>query len=541
VGAFEVQPFSSETLERLLVENSHGANEGVRDKAHVRYLHGYLHQLACRTIVLERNYTDRSFLEDYAAYYVRCFEPYARTCTRMHFFDEDFDEEALTDAITADDPRRLQKHYLGFIVVKPLPLTVIGKTCLRAYPDADTHKRHYPTIRCQSANMFGLKLFVDTLPFQEQDREVAACASSALWSVLHSTAHLFQHAILSPVEITRTASAQARLDGRTFPNGDGLNTLQMADAIRSVGLEPLGIGVSSVETVSVRSPEFATMEKVADDDGEKKEAREERARRMQLELKIAALAYLRSGISCLLLCRMKDEVGDKHVVRGNHAVALTGYGLKPNGSITPYTEAGTRFMASRVNRLYVHDDQVGPFARFTFEPGNLLYAGNLVAPENHRRLADPINLVVPLYHKVRIPLSQAIDITVSLDQALKALKDMIPWSEDLEWDIQLNTIEKIRDEVARSQLGREDKFALLTLPLPRFMWRLSASVSGNPVFDILLDATDLLQGSLVRRIIAHDAKISREAAFTLSPLREHLPRKLLPLIDKFDEFASASD
>ena len=29
----------------------------------------------------------------------------------------------------------LQKNYLGFIVVKPLPSTVVGRTCLKTYDD----------------------------------------------------------------------------------------------------------------------------------------------------------------------------------------------------------------------------------------------------------------------------------------------------------------------------------------------------------------------------------------------------------------------
>ncbi len=60
----------------------------------------------------------------------------------------------------------------------------------------------------------------------------AACASSALWSVLNGTGQLFQHQALSPVEITKAAALHTRLENRDFPAGDGLTSNQIADAIR---------------------------------------------------------------------------------------------------------------------------------------------------------------------------------------------------------------------------------------------------------------------------------------------------------------------
>ena len=57
-------------------------------------------------------------------------------------------------------------------------------------------------------------LRVKSLSFQEQDHEVAACATSALWSIFHGTGKMFQHPILSPVEITKVAFEIMPLDTR---------------------------------------------------------------------------------------------------------------------------------------------------------------------------------------------------------------------------------------------------------------------------------------------------------------------------------------
>lgn len=148
-------------------------------------------------------------LEDFVGYYVRCFHAYRRTCTRLHFFTRDFaaaDFDALlSGGGAALSPGELQAHYLGFIVVKPLPQSMIGRTCLKTYPD-DGGRRAYPIIRSYDANLFGIRLTVDTLAFQEQDTVAAACATSALWAAFHGTGSVFHHSIPSPVEITKAAT-----------------------------------------------------------------------------------------------------------------------------------------------------------------------------------------------------------------------------------------------------------------------------------------------------------------------------------------------
>lgn len=141
----------------------------------------------------------------------------------------------------------LQQNYLGFIVVKPLPMTIIGRTCLVTYPKEGGKDRYFPIIRKYNVNLFGINLSVKSLAFQEQDNVVAACAASALWSVLHGTGILFQHSILSPGEITKEATKQLPIETRTFPN-KGLSVEQMAHAIQSVNLD-LSSSVSIIKSI----------------------------------------------------------------------------------------------------------------------------------------------------------------------------------------------------------------------------------------------------------------------------------------------------
>ena len=183
---YEVLPFDSEHLVQLFASAASLPAEVIRDKDQVRYLLGYLGRLQAKTIVVEKKYIDRDFLEDFAGYYVRCFADYPRTCARLHFFDTSVSREAF-DSVLQGTPQEvsiedLRKSYLGFIVVKPLPETIVGRTCLKTYGNADGKHREYPTTQRCTAHLFGIDLEVWSVDFQEQDQVVAACATSALWS-----------------------------------------------------------------------------------------------------------------------------------------------------------------------------------------------------------------------------------------------------------------------------------------------------------------------------------------------------------------------
>ncbi len=221
---FEVYPYDIDRLTKILAGKSGSSIEHVQRKVHRGYLEEYLGEFRATTILVENQYVDHDYLEDFARYYVKCFHKYPGVCTRVHFFTSSFDDEHIISLLTGtngplscDD---LRQHYLGFLVVKPIPETFIGRTCLRTYPP-DGGRRHYPTKRKYSVHLFGLTLNVDSIAFQEQDKVVAACATSALWSAFQATGMLFHHSIPSPVEITQASTVaqdiEARDETRSIP------------------------------------------------------------------------------------------------------------------------------------------------------------------------------------------------------------------------------------------------------------------------------------------------------------------------------------
>lgn len=485
--AFRVAPYSLTEFSNLLVEKAHNQAD-VRWKSHIRYLDEYFGKIGVKTIVAELSYTDKHYLEDYAAYYSRCFDNYQKQCARLHFFTDDISETEFSSALDAKSEfaPRLQSSYAGFIVVKPLPQTVIGRTCLKSYSTSGTD-RYFPVCQRYDVNLFGYPLYVESLAFQEQDTDVAACATSSLWSTFQATGRLFQHAIPSPVEITQAASSLVRLTNRTIPNQEGLTAEQMADAIRSVGLEPHAIQTGDIE----KKTYDANL------------------------LRVAAYAYLRGGIPCLS-CGELIEVATGDSV-GLHAIALTGYRISntlPAAAIQ-LDSTDIFFKSTRLDRLYAHDDAVGPFARLRFgNSTNILTSWQIPSGSPDTVEFRPYIFIVPIYHKIRIPfLTIGTDI-VEVDQIIETGRvglQISSLSGRGEWDVYLLESGKLKKDVLSMPSTKFDR-DVLEASLPKHLWVADYYDGTSLKARLMFDATDLLQGDHFLRAILYDDTFGAEVA-----------------------------
>lgn len=490
---FDVCPYGLDTLLRLISSLSPlNSEDSIAAKSHSSYLDGYLKEIGAKTIVVEKKYIDKDYLEDFAAYYVKCFQEYGKTCARLHFFEADFNTEDFESLLSGSTARlkiaQLQQSYCGFVVIKPLPQTIIGRTCLRTYGNSST--RSYPVARRFPAHLFGIHLSVnDTLPFQEQDNVVAACATSALWSVFQATALEFQHALMTPVEITRAATEHFPAETRMIPNRGGLSTAMMAHAIRSVDLEPV--------LLSLRSDEDAT-------------------------LRANIYAYLSGRIPLLIGVRLYDlskPDGQKFI--GHHAVAIAGYNLNAN-PIGLQAAPDFQLKAGRIDKLYAHDDQIGPFARMTFDEVTVM----VMKPDGTNapcrslstswRAGDgsitkvravPTILLVPLYHKIRIPYEDAFGSIYDFDGFLATIRRVVGESvlPRLEWDIRISDVNDVKQDIALGgTITPAARLRWLTSSMPRFMWRATGANGQARVFDILFDATDIHTSNGVHAMLCYE-------------------------------------
>ena len=494
---FDVRGYSLDALRRMIQDLSPINSAAIiGSRSHPAYLDSYLRPLGVKTVVVEGEYIDRDYLEDFADYYVKCFKDYGRHCGRLHFFDIDFDASAFKSVLSGSTDqltiKKLQDAYCGYVVVKPLPQTIIGRTCLKTYPRSST--RDFPAARRFSAHLFGIHLPIDsTLPFQEQDNVVAACATSALWSVFQATALEFQHSLMTPVEITRAATEHFPADTRMIPNRGGLSTAMMAHAIRAVGLEPLLFTLPRHEVIALQATLYA---------------------------------YLSGRIPVLMGVGLYDLTrpeGDQLV--GHHAVAVSGYNLTELDA-SQLRSPGFRLRAARINKIYAHDDQIGPFARMGFDGQCVNFLDAKGAPDPAPTLSTswpardgsaarvralPTILLVPLYHKIRIPYEDAFSLVFDFDGFLLSLRNAVGEAvlPMLEWDIRIADINDVKQDLLISgTLSGAERFRWLTNSMPRYLWRATASSDRGRVFDILLDATDIHTNDGVHAVVNYDPALA---------------------------------
>ena len=428
----------------------------------IKYIDAYLQSLNAKCAVVEQKYVDRDFLEDYTRYYSRCFKSYDRSCWRVHFFTTDYSEQNICDALTSgndDDKVRLQESYLGFVVIRPLPQTVIGRTCLRPY--MEENGRNYKALCDVSVSFFGVHLTIRCMPFQEQDSTVAACATCALWSAFKVTANFFQHEVYTPGKITELATSHGLSSVRSLPNGSGLTINDVLYAIRHVGLDPVVVRAGS-ETLG----ESVILGNI--------------------------YSYLGLGISVVVLGDIVNSEGKKI---GGHAINVNGYHLIEKG--VPRVGRSSRLRACLIDKLYVHDDQVGPYARAQIQDDGshgrwILKYDDMPEEEMAVKIFVPQYLIIPVYQKIRVSYDEVWNCAYQFDAIINVLPDLVGM---LEWDIVLCASNDVKSVVRCSnRIAAGEKLRFLTTGLPKYIWKLTLSYKGDKWAVFCIDATDAGQG-----------------------------------------------
>jgi hypothetical protein len=276
----------------------------------------------------------------------------------------------------------------------------------------------------------------------------------------------------------------------------------MAQAIRDVGLEPYLISTSEAHII-----------------------------------KASVYAYQKAGIPLVLGIELA-EVGDKGSFPiGRHAVTISGYRMEGEKTTFP----GSRFhlMSSRINKIYAHDDQVGPFARMTFLPDGTKLSTSW--PDSHGDLgsitANPTILLVPLYNKLRIPFESILKVIFKLDELFDIIDDHLNLGiAEIEWEIFLSNSNHLKEEVLNSELTGEEKLKILTKSLPKYVWRAIAHLNGEKI-ELLFDSTDIEQGEIFLGWIEHSENLLK----TIKTIANNIELRAIKLMQLHSIFKSLRD
>lgn len=427
-----------------------------RKSKYLRYFTDYLGEdgLKAKTMVIEYNYISKSYLNDYASYYSLCYKSYGRVAKRIHFFAVPFGLRTFNSAISNPNSpsNRIWEDYLGYIVAKPLPDAVIGPTLLKTYENSNGLERFYCT-RKYHLNVFGKKLAIQSLAFQEQDTIVSACATTAIWSAFHKTIKLFQTSVPNPSEITKSAGNLYFNSGRSFPN-HGLDLYQIGKAIENNGL------VSELRN------------------------REKQIQELNW-LKPFIYSYLKAGIPVLLGIEIQNV--------GLHLITLTGY-REPIWK-APKSATKISVLAENVIKFYAHDDQMGPFSKLEFS-GDGNYPVRTAWPINqnykNRRNAKVKSVIVPVHPKIRISFE---DIYTKIKLANLLFKSLVTGSSLIYWDIYLDFSNNYKMLMRDSdEYPRRVKRKMQLSVLPKHIWIAKAYVDQRLLLELIFDSTDIARG-----------------------------------------------
>lgn len=461
-------------------------------KPQIDYIYRYLNDIDAKSVLLETKYVDKDYLEDFNHYYVKSFGNSGSTSARLHFFSQELDHQKVIEILASaskDKVRSLQDSYLGFIVIKPLATTFIGKTCLKLYPsinEPDSNKKCL--LREYSVNLFGIPMKVCSVAFQEQDKVVSACATTAIWSSLHAMYWKNLRDIRACSEITTNAINHISGSSNSFPNHD----LSNKQILRALDFEKLKHHTADI--VGYSSEDFFDTVRI----------------------------YIDSKIPLILGVDVYEKKDSGLNLLDGHAVTIVGY---------------KEHSKEEQRAIYIHDDRLGPFARAAFVKLNkfkpkpdtkwgleLQEKNDNGEWETPHELLILNSLIIPAPHKVRLPSTYAqktcVEIVSGYHEMRADLINKLGENEtsslpiNLVYDIMLSEISDIKQELLEQKfINNEDflnkeKVKFLTESYARFQWVASFKFDNEPIFKLMFDATNIPQGNAVSSLFVQNKELT---------------------------------
>ncbi|MCD1607688.1 hypothetical protein CXK98_05835 [Stutzerimonas kunmingensis] len=521
--------FEKQTITNLVRECFGYDFPDIFRKDQVDYLFNYLRILGAQSVLLEHSYVDKDYLEDFSRYYVKRFGNDGHRCARLHFFSSKVDHRHITSILESGARAgkaisALNNEYLGFVVLKPLPRTFIGKTCLKVMPDERSSEKDKKRLaRTYKVDLFGIPLTVNSIAFQEQDKVVAACATTAIWVALHCLTWRQPRSIPSCSEITINAINHIPDSSNSFPS----KQLSNKQILRSLDIEGLRYHAESTE-----APDRADFLQsvVAHTDSS-----------LPIILSGEVFNDATAKEACVAdISQQKmppgsavslDHAAPRRALssRGGHAICIVGYKIDEEEQV-----------------LYVHDDRLGPYARAklveladyellkSMDVRDQKWALGLQKMsecgqywEEPHELIVPLFAVVPSEKKARLPYVYVHETCRLIEQMLLDELEGQMSDCELKWRTSLREISSIRCEILNHSAARRvnhegsvgrvtnaqyeqwlaDKLALLTGGFARLQWESTLEYQGVPLFTVLFDASEIPQGDAVSAIYVKDITI----------------------------------
>lgn len=393
-------------------------------------------------VVIETEYVDKVYRDSYYRFFSTKLKSYNRNCVRMSFYEPLFN--TIDEFINASAENQ-QEWYDGFLVLRPLPNSCIGRNAIskRAKKSAQNYEICLSRIR---STCMGAKVLVKAFPHSSQDGEYMSCAETTIWTMLEYFGNkysLYRPALPTDVVDSLDSSAFERMTPTT-----GLNFQQLSLALKKHGLSTKVYSMHNYASDPIKFQELFN-------------------------------CYLESGFP-LAVCLENKSIGHAVVCVGREKVDIT-----TMTTTTPIFAGQNNyvFWNRNNNNIIFNDDNYPCYQPTSFSNPTQYYSSTAFVGMYIS------HFIVPLHCKIYLPAEIAIDASNYL--AAKVIKA----SDGSYIKTFLTSNRSYREYLlTNSDFTTEQKQAYLQIELPKFVWVTEISTRDQLLRQkvnsiILLDAT----------------------------------------------------
>lgn len=180
-------------------------------------------------VIIETEYVDKVYRDSYYRFFSTKLKNYYRNCIRLSFYEPQFEN---VEAFINAGSEKQQQWYNGFLVVRPLANSCIGRNAISKHAKLDQGFEI-----CTSSiksTCIGAKVNVEAFPHSSQDAEYMSCAETTIWTMLEYFGN--KYSLYRPALPTEVVDS---LDSTAFERmtpTSGLNFQQLSLALKKHGL-----------------------------------------------------------------------------------------------------------------------------------------------------------------------------------------------------------------------------------------------------------------------------------------------------------------
>jgi hypothetical protein len=516
---FEVFPFTKENLCEVLRSKDQHAEDVLR-KIQFPHISDYFtrpgkdESPTAKTMLIEKDYFSQSFFDDYKTKHIDSYSARElnKHCKRVHFFSVEFSfseaKKIFFSKSLSKSQTKILNSYLGYIVIRPIQYA-IGATILKWIPPT-ADRYNLPCLVKNNANLFGRKITpYSSLIFQEQDKLVGACATSALWSVLEKCSRNFKTMNYSPSRLTELAGENTnKIPRRLFPN-NGLDINQLCAVIKRIGLdweilsptnESEKFGIHPDDEQTQKLPTSASSNKKSTPAFNKSDYK-------YLGFRSQLYAYCKGGFPSLFGIKFSDNT--------YHAIASMGYKelnqydfIQYETELKQFNSAFSRpaIVNEMISEFIFHDDQIGPFTTIKIIKNQVFSEWNKIETGK----IEPYSLLTPIHPTWIINHKHIESIVHYLDFQMKHHR-RVDEPQKLYWDFHITKSNTFKTGIAASEpiIGKE----CILNSLPEYVWLIKVYssieniIAEKNALTVVADPTSLNSICPIIEILVYDNTI----------------------------------